>query len=202
MKLLIATHNKGKLLEYQLIFKEFLPELAVLALSDLNIKEKAPEDGATFEENAVQKAKFYSGLANLPTLADDGGLEIDYLNGEPGVKSRRWPGYEASDEELVKMALEKLKGIPFEKRGARLRAVAAFALPKEKVFTFEGILNGFITEKPINIIPGYPFRAIFYLPDIKKVLGELTMEEEAVLAHRRKAVEAAIPIIKKHLTNF
>lgn len=198
-KLLIATNNPGKILEYKEIFKDLPLKLATL--KNLHLENfKVEEDGKTFEENAVKKAEIYCKLGKLPTLADDGGLEIDYLNGEPGVKSRRWPGYEASDEELVKMTLERLNGVPPEKRGAQLRCVIALAFPDEKrVRTFGGILRGTITEKPTQIIPGYPFRSIFYLSEIDKTLGELTIEEEAKIAHRKKALEKAIPLLKSKL---
>jgi len=136
-------------------------------------------------------------LTKLPTLAEDSGLEIDYLNGQPGVKSRRWPGYEASDKELINITLKKLKGVTLEKRGAQLRVVMALIID-EKVKTFQGLLRGIIMEKPIKkMIPGYPFRSLFYLPEIKKVIGELTMEQEAMVAHRKKAVKKALPILKK-----
>jgi len=90
-KLLIATTNPGKFREYKILLQD-LP-LKMVSLRDLKIRKKPKEDGKTFRENAIKKAKFYSRLAQLPILADDGGLEIDYLKGEPGVKSRRWPGY-------------------------------------------------------------------------------------------------------------
>ena len=193
-KLLIATNNPGKLLEYRTILKDLSLEL--VTLKDLNIKANVEEDGKTFKENAIKKAKFYSKLTGLPTLAEDSGLEIDYLNGEPGIKSRRWAGYKASDAELISMTLEKLRGVPLEKRGAQLRVIIAMLVDKT-VKTFEGILRGVIIKEPIEkIIPGYPFRSLFYVPEVDKVLGELTMEEEARIAHRKKALEKAIPILK------
>ncbi|MDO8559228.1 MAG: non-canonical purine NTP pyrophosphatase [bacterium] len=196
-KLLIATTNPGKILEYRVILKDLPVEL--VTLKDIGIKGGVEEDGKTFEENAVKKVKFYSELTNLPAIAEDSGLEIDYLNGEPGIKSRRWPGYEASDEELISMTLEKLKGVPMEKRGAQLKVVIALAINKE-IKTFEGMIRGVIMEKPFKrIIPGYPFRTIFYIPEINKVLAEFTMEEEAKIAHRVIAMKEIIPIIKKYL---
>ena len=196
-KLLLATTNPGKILEHKEILKD-LP-IEIISLRDLNLENsQVEEDGKTFEENAIKKSKFFCKLTKLPTLADDGGIEIDALNGKPGVKSRRWPGHEATDEELVKMTLEKLDGLPPEKRGAQLRCSIAISFPDdEKIHLFEGILRGFIMEKPIGIIPGFPFRSLFYLPEIGKILGELTMEEEAKIAHRKRAMEKAIPILKQ-----
>lgn len=196
MKLLIATNNPGKVLEYKEIFKEMAPDIELVSLKDLGIKQKLEETGKTFEENAIQKAKFYYSLSGIPTLADDGGLEIDYLNGEPGAKSRRWPGHEATDEELIQITLEKLKGVPLEQRGAQLRAVIGLIFPgDEKVYTFEGVLRGRIAEKPIKLrMNGYPFRSLFIPAGSNKYLGEL-----GINAHRQQAVEKALPIIKKYL---
>jgi XTP/dITP diphosphohydrolase len=159
-KLLIATNNPGKVKEYKELLKD-LP-LKLVSLKDLGIKDKVNESGKTFEENAIKKAKFYSRLSGFLTLADDGGLEIDYLNGEPGVNSRRWPGYEATDKELIDFCLKKLEGVPWQKRKAQLRVIIALAIPGKEVLTFEGKLRGIILTKPRGkLIPGYPFRPIF-----------------------------------------
>jgi len=194
-KILVATHNPGKITEY----KEILGghALEFLLLSDLNISDEPEETGKTFDENALKKAEFYSKFTDLPILAEDSGLEIDYLNGEPGVHSRRWPGYRATDQELVEMVLAKLGDVPMEKRGAQFRVVIAFKKsPKDKIITAEGILRGIILEKPAaEIVPGFPFRPLFYIPEIKKALGEMTMKEEAKVAHRRMAIEKLLPIL-------
>jgi len=198
-KLLIATTNLGKFLEYREFFKDFPVEL--ISLENLNINTRIDEKEKTFEGNAVLKAKIYRDLSGFNTLSDDGGLEIDFLKKEPGVKSRRWPGYEANDQELVTMVLDKLKGVPISRRGAQLKVVLAFAFPNvKKIYTFEASLKGFITEKPSKgIIPGYPFRSLFYLPDIGKTLGDISFEEEARIGHRKMALEKAMPVISKHL---
>lgn len=191
-KLLIATTNPGKVLEYREILKDLPIEL--ITLKDLDIKNDIEETGSTFEENAVQKARFYFHLSGLPTLSDDAGLEIDYLNGEPGIRSRRWLGYEASDEELAQMALDKLKGVPKEKRGAQLKAVICLIFSGDgQSHVFEGRLRGIIAEKPFGkMVEGYPFRSIFIPEGQGKYLGELPL-----VAHRKQAVEKALPIIKK-----
>lgn len=202
-KLLIATSNKGKFREYQVIFQELWPELEILSLRDFAISENPEESGTSFEENARLKAEFYFRRFNIPTLADDGGIEIEYLGGEPGVKSRRWPGYEASDEELVRMTLEKLAGVPFEKRAAELKAAIAFVPRMGTVYTFEGVWSGFIVEernKKATLQPGYPYRSLFFIPETGKVLGELPFEEEVRIGHRRKALERALAVFKRELT--
>lgn len=196
-QIVIATHNPGKILEYQAILQDY--PLKLLTLMDLNIGAEPEEDGKTFEENAIKKANFYSQLVkNLPILAEDSGLEIDYLNGEPGIYSRRWLGRESSDEELIETAIKKLENIPMERRGAQFRVVMAlkFPDPKIKIATSEGILRGFIINKPIKkVIPGYPFRSLFYVPSVGKVLGELSMENEAVIGHRKIALEKLAPFL-------
>lgn len=196
-KLLIATTNAGKLEEYRILLRR-LPFMLV-SLSDLGIRDVAPETGENFIENAVQKAMFYYQRSRLITLADDGGLEIDYLNGAPGIKSNRWLGHVASDQEMVEGILEKLRGVPEELRGAQFRAVVAIAIPGEdKVHTFEGILRGLIVVIPISeIIPGLPYRSIFYSPDVGKVFGKLSIKEGAALSHRKQAIEKAKELLER-----
>ena len=187
-KILIATKNPGKLRE----IKEFLgSEFEITSLKDFDNVPEIEENGATFEENSLIKAKFYaegipSGFSVVfPTIADDGGLEIDFLNGEPGVKSRRWPGYEATDEELIDIALEKLKGVPWEKRTARLRTVGTYYDGK-RTLQEEGSIKGYITEeKPKKWENGYPFRAILWIPKFKKLFQDLTEEEHTQINHRK-----------------
>ena len=112
-KLLIATHNPAKFSEIKYFLKD-LP-FKIVSLKDLKIKEDVKENGKTFKENAVKKAKHYGQKSGLLTIADDGGLEIDYLNGAPGIHSRRWiNGKRAGDKELIKHTLKLLKGVPLE----------------------------------------------------------------------------------------
>ncbi|MDO8561151.1 MAG: non-canonical purine NTP pyrophosphatase [bacterium] len=198
-KILIATKNPGKIQEYMELLKG--EPFEFVTLNDIKITMSIDEDGETMEENAVKKAVHYAYFSNLPALADDGGIEIEALNGEPGVKTRRWPGYEATDEELVDMALEKMKGVPWEKRKARFRVLVAFAIPNEEnVWVREGVKEGYITETATPIVRGYPFRSIFWFPETKKMWAEHTPEEEDKLVlHRKQAVEQLLPIIKKEL---
>lgn len=191
-KLLLATTNAGKL-------KDFNKILSQLGVPLQSVKNEIEETGKTFEENAVLKARACAKNGGLPCVADDGGIEIDALNGEPGVMSRRWPGYKASDEELINYALERMHNAPKGKRSARFRSVVAFADPEGNVVTEERSTEGEITfEASIRRITGYPYRSIFWLPVLKKYAVELTEEEEERISHRQHAIEALLPIIQNY----
>ena len=199
-QLLIATHNQGKLAEYKLLLKNFPISLA--SLKDVGIAEHAEEHGETLEENARIKAEFYAARTNLALLAEDTGLEIDALHGNPGNRTRRWPGYEASDEELIAYGLKKMERVPDEKRGAQFRVVLALKLPNKELVMAEGVLRGVIAKQAISkIIPGLPFRSIFYIPSVGKMLGELSSEEEARFSHRKSAIEKITPALKAWLAS-
>lgn len=191
-KLLIATHNKAKIEE----ITEWLQPLKdkgieLLSLADVNVTEDPEETGTTFLENAQLKAEYYGNRTGIPTVSDDGGIMIDILNGEPGVKSKRWPGYAASDKELIAYALKKLDGIPPEKRTAKFHTCLYFYEPSTKTAFYEeedvyGSISQKSTGRPTN---GFPFRALFIVKDIKKFYDELTRYEHHQINHRLKALK-------------
>jgi len=200
--LLVATTNPGKLAELRGFLSD-LP-LTLVSLSDVGITDIVEETGATFKENAILKARFYAQKSGLPTLADDGGFEIDALNGEPGVKSHRWihGTKDNEDEELIQYAMKRLQGVQESKRGAQLHLVLAFVLPSGEIYTSEGLIRGMIPLTPSkNRWKGFPYRSLLYLPKLKKFYNhdELTEEENRTYNHRRKAIEDLKPIIKKTL---
>ena len=194
-KLLVATTNPGKL-------KEFREALAVLGMNIVSLKDfpdilPVEETGNTFEENAKLKAKAYYARTKLPTLADDAGLEIDALGGEPGVKSRRWIDgeHEATDEELVAYALKRLEGVSREKRTARLRTVIAF-FDGKTMRTATDATEGVIAEEAAKEIEaGYPFRSLLWLPEFQKLYKDLTPAEHAKANHRLRALEELKPFM-------
>lgn len=201
-KLLIATTNPGKLGE----IREFLKDLplTLVGLSDIGITDAPEETGISFQENAILKAKFYAEKSKLPTLADDGGLEIDALHGEPGVKSHRWihEDREDADEELITYALDRMKDVADDKRGAQLRLVLALVMPDGEVFTAEEKVRGIIPKKPSDSRhKGFPYRSLLYLPEINKYYNhdELTVTETETYNHRKKALEILKPILKLKL---
>ena len=187
MRLILATKNQGKLQEMREVMSGLPFEL--VSLQELGDIDKVEEDGATFLDNALIKARYFATKYKCPALADDGGLEIDVLGGEPGVCTRRWPGYEASDEELIDYTLEKLKGVPFEKRTARLTTVVAVAFLDGSFISATSSRGGIISEKPHpKRQEGYPFRSLHILPELNKFYIELTEEENQKLNHRREAL--------------
>lgn len=201
-KLLIATTNPGKFAE----ISRFLSDFSVVSLKDVGINEHPHESGKTFEENAVLKATFYAKKSALPTIADDGGAEIDALGGEPGVKTRRWihPDRDSSDEEIIEYTLKKLKDVPLQNRGMQLRAVIALALPNGKCFTAAAKIRGVIAIKPSpQRHPGFPFRSLMYISEIGKFYNHdiMSPEENEVYNHRKLALEELRPIIKRILTS-
>lgn len=196
MKLLIATKNPGKAREIESVFRDSVIEpLEVVSLRDFPDAPDVEETGKTFEENALLKARAYFEWSGIPVVVDDSGLAIDFLDGEPGVKSRRWPssaeasagelGSEKTDQELVDMALEKLKGVPIEKRIAHLVAVGVYYDGKN-TFIEKGSTDGYITERQtVKCESGYPFRSIFFIPEFNKLYQNLTHEEHEKINHRK-----------------
>jgi XTP/dITP diphosphohydrolase len=198
-KLVIASKNPAKINE----FKKFLKgiDLEILSLTDVGVNEDIEETGETYWENSKLKADFYAKLTNLPVISDDAGLEIDALNGEPGVNSRRWLGRHSTDEELINHLLEVSKKLSSNNRKATFRTVITFALPNGKYYQAMGKTRGTIAKNPLAAAPkGYPFRMFFYLPKIKKfdLDGELSKAEEKRYNHRYKALKKLIPVIKKY----
>lgn len=199
-KLLIASMNQGKIKE----LASFLSDLpiALISLPDLGIKDEVAETENTYQKNSQKKARFYAKKTGFPAIADDGGIEIDALKGEPGIKSRRWLGYEARDEEIINHMKTVAKKLPYSNRKAYFRAVISFALPDGKVWSREGKIEGIVPEKPyLKLLRGYPYRSFFYLPKIGKYYheNELTEDEQKLYNHRYKAIRKLKPIIIKTL---
>ena len=199
-KLLIGTKNKAKINELSKLLSE-LP-FQLVSLKDINLADNVEEDGTTYHENSQKKALFYANKSRLPTISDDGGLEIVALDYKPGVRSRRWLGYEATDEELINHLLKVSKELPDNNREAYFKTVVSFALPGGKVWSVTGEVKGIIAKKPLlKIIKGYPYRSFFFLPQLNKFYheSELSSEEAELYNHRYKAIQTLMPIIKKHL---
>jgi XTP/dITP diphosphohydrolase len=190
--LLIATTNQGKLREFVAIFAGLPLELKTLA--DVGITDDVEETGATFSENARLKATSYAALSGLPTLADDSGLEVHALGGEPGVYSARYGGVKGRAQ--LDYLLGKLEGVPFHARLARFVCVIALALPSGPLEEVEGTLPGVIEFAPRGE-GGFGYDPLFYLLDENATLAELPAERKNQISHRAAAARAARTVLER-----
>jgi XTP/dITP diphosphohydrolase len=192
--LLLATNNKGKVREYKSLLRGIPYEIVTPA--ERGITTEVSESGQTFEENARLKATTFAKESGLLTLADDSGLEVDALEGEPGVHSARYAGEGASDTDRINYLLARLKDVPGEKRTARFRCIIAIATPKGKVTLCEGECRGVITTASRGEY-GFGYDPIFYLPELGKTMAELLPEEKNKISHRARAAEKAREVLMK-----
>ena len=193
MKLVLATHNDGKILEMQYALKDI--SVDVITLKDFPHIDEIPETGQTLLENAFIKAKTVFNETGLPSLADDTGLEIDALSGEPGVYSARYAGENASYLDNCAKVLSKLDGVRPENRTARFRTIMAF-VGKDKKFHCEGNVNGLIIDEMVGH-NGFGYDPIFYYPKLEKTFAELKKDEKNSISHRGKALRNFCEILKK-----
>jgi len=199
-ELLIATTNPAKFAEYRLLLRQF--DLKPVSLRDAGVDRQAPETGATFLENARIKAAFYFVYSGLPTLADDGGLEVDALDGAPGVRSHRWLGAEdADDRALAEEVVRRMAGVEPARRGARLRAAAALVYTEHGIVreaVAEAALEGTIAERCYpEVRAGFPYRSVLYLPERGCYLAEISEEEAAQISQRRLTIERLAPDLER-----
>ncbi len=189
--LVIATKNHGKFLE----FKKMLGPakfniISLLDFTNIDIEET----GSTFDENALIKASTVCQKTGLPTLADDSGLQVPILNGEPGIYTARYAGEGATDKDNIEKLLKNLTGVPLDKRQAQFVCSLALVFPEGATFLERGILEGLITLSPRGT-GGFGYDPVFLVPEINKTLAEISPDEKNRISHRAKAMEK----IKKHL---
>lgn len=188
-QVLLATNNRGKARELSLL----VPDTSWVFTTPIEqgITLDVEETGSSFEENAVKKAKAFTEVSGLVTLADDSGLEVDALGGEPGVYSARYAGEEATDAERNQYLLSKLEVVPWEKRRARFRCVIAIAFPNGELVLCKGECPGIIALQPRGE-QGFGYDPIFYLPEFDKTMAELSPEDKNRISHRGKAARQAV----------
>lgn len=195
-EILFATNNPGKLSEVRSFAQQH--GITVYSPQDLGLDISVEETGNTFEENAVLKLNAHLDAMNNPditVIADDSGIAIDALNGEPGLYSRRWKGYEMSDEEIVDYCMERMADIPAGQRTARFISVVAYGGKKDSPQLATGEVTGEILEQPVaaGYIEGFPFRALFYVPEAGKMLYEIhnapLNQRPEHLTHRERALQ-------------
>lgn len=192
MDLLIATRNPGKVREFAHIFSGL--NLQLHTLDALGIDMDVEETGTTFAENAHLKAEAYMRASNMVTLADDSGLEVAILNGEPGIYSARYGGVTGAAQ--LEYLLKQLEGVPFHERLARFVCVIALARPDGVVDFAEGLLPGVIEFEPRGT-GGFGYDPLFYVLDEDKTLAELSPEHKNAISHRARAAHEARSILER-----
>ncbi|OGZ26701.1 MAG: hypothetical protein A2365_04020 [Candidatus Nealsonbacteria bacterium RIFOXYB1_FULL_40_15] len=193
MKILVGTNNENKLRQFRRIFNNLNFESELLSLKDAGIKDDIKEDGNTLIDNAKKKAKYYAEKSNLPTLADDTGLFIDALNGEPGVHAKRW--HAGTEKDRYMMILERMRGE--DKRSCRYIGALAFYNPENKEFwTYEKSIEGKIAYEPKDV-GGFGYDAIFISLDFNKYYSELTDEEKDKILHRTLGAKELVKYLKE-----
>jgi len=193
-KLLLATSNPGKIREYHFLLDGLGYQITTLA--EEGISKVVTESGKNYEQNARLKAITYAKLSQLTALADDSGLEVDSLNGEPGVKSARFAGEAAIDAEKVSLLLAKLNGVPWERRTARFKCVIAIASPGGRTELCYGECHGMIAFE-VKGENGFGYDPIFFLPEIGKTMAELNLEMKNQISHRARASQKARQVLQQ-----
>ena len=193
-KLLLATNNQAKVLEYKSLLHDLPYELVTLA--EQGITTVVSEEGESMEENARLKATVLAAQSQLLALADDSGLEVDALDGEPGRLSARYAGEGASDRDRFNYLLTRLKGVPEDKRSARFRCIIAIATPDGRVEFCSGECQGFITFAPRGE-HGFGYDPVFYLPELGKTMAELPLALKNQISHRGQAARQVFRVLKK-----
>lgn len=185
MELWLATGNKHKVEEFSRIMG---PQYTVKSIADIPQPLEIVEDGDTYIENARKKAITVHSIVKGHVVADDSGLEVDFLDGKPGVHSMRFSGPAATHESNIAKLLGAMSGVPQEKRGARFRCCIVYITPDNQTSHFEGSVEGFIAQSPIGE-GGFGYDPVFFVPKFNCTMAELPADEKDRISHRGRAVE-------------
>jgi XTP/dITP diphosphohydrolase len=199
-KLLVATHNQGKVRE----FAEMLADLSIewFSLDEAGIDQDLPETGLTFRENAILKAQAYARLTGMLTLADDSGLEVDALKGEPGIYTARYGGAGLTHEGRYQLLLQNMQQVAWDERTARFRAVIALAAPDGALLGTEaGVCEGMIALEPAGD-GGFGYDPVFYLPDRQMTMAQVGSAVKHTISHRGRAMQAIEPLLRRVLADY
>lgn len=195
-RILVATHNRGKVAE----LSDILSDMAItwLTLEDAGITFDVEETGETLADNAILKATTYAQETGLLTLADDSGLEVDALDGRPGVYTARFgqPGF--TPEQRYLYLLSQMSDVPWEARTARFRCVVALATPEGLLATAEGTCEGHITFEPAGT-GGFGYDPVFFVSEKGMTMAELPAEEKHAISHRGRAMAQMAPLLRRHV---
>ncbi len=194
-KLVVATRNPGKVREFERLLLDIPFELISLDEAGVPPEMEVEETGSTFQDNACIKARAYAKASGLLTLAEDSGLEVDALGGEPGVRSARYGGPGYDDAGRVQLLLSNMKDIPWEERAGRFRSTIAISTPEGAVSTVEGSVEGMVIFEPRGD-GGFGYDPIFYVPSLGKTTSEMSMEEKNTISHRARASQKALALLR------
>jgi len=193
IKLLLATRNKGKITEFRRILDAVAPgEIELVGLDEFPELHDVVEDGATFQENALKKAREMSRATGIPAIADDSGLCVDALGGDPGIYSARWAGSHGDDAANTAKVLDQLRDIPDAQRGAHFTCVAALYLPDGRSHCEEAHFDGWILHAPVGN-QGFGYDPIFRPDGYDLSSAQMSAEEKDAISHRGKSLRAIAP---------
>ena len=191
--LVLATRNKGKLVEFRRILDGLAPgEINLIGVDAFPDLVDVEETGSTFEENALLKARYTADATGLPSISDDSGLCVDVLNGQPGIYSARWAGEHGNDQANLEKLLDQLRDVPDEKRTAHFTCVAALALPDGRTHVEEGLFHGRILHAPIGH-EGFGYDPIFSPLGMSISSAQMSAQEKDAISHRGKALRSIAP---------
>ena len=194
-ELVIATHNNDKKTEMQYALKDL--EVKILSLDSFPEIGEIEESGSTLLENSFIKAKEVYRKTGIPTLADDTGLEVEFLNGAPGIYSARYAGKNVTYEDNVKKLLSELSGVEKKLRAAQFRTVISFFIAKKDLWV-DGRIEGFITEKPIGE-KGFGYDSVFFVPDRDLTFAQMGRKEKNKISHRGLALKKMVKLLKENI---
>jgi len=197
MEIVIATHNNDKLKELLKAFTHHFKDINLLTLNDFPDIGEIIEDGKTLEQNALIKAKEVFNITGIPTLSDDTGLEVDALNGAPGIYTARYAGEGCSYYDNVKKLLDEMQTIPIPNRTAKFKTVIAY-IDEETEMTAEGIAKGSISRSSTGDF-GFGYDPIFFISEANKTFAEMKIDEKEIYSHRGKAIRSIMDTLIPHL---
>jgi XTP/dITP diphosphohydrolase len=196
MKLVLATNNQDKIREMKNLLDEL--NIEILTSKDFDDFPDIEETGTTLEENAILKAEGIFKATGLPSLADDSGLEVDVLNGAPGVYSSRYAGPDCSYEDNNRKLIKEMAGVEKDKRTARFRCVIAICFGENDTKLVDGAAEGYITEESSEFTHGFGYDPVFFYPPLRKTFAEISLDDKNKVSHRGKALLKARNLLEKH----
>ncbi len=201
-KLVLATRNHGKITEFRRILEELAPgQIELIGVDKFPDLVDVEETGTYFEENSLLKARYTSQATGLPAIADDSGLCVDALNGDPGIFSARWAGVHGNDQANLEKVLDQLKDVPDQKRTAHFKCVASLVLPDGREQVAEGRFEGHILHAPVGE-NGFGYDPIFQPLGLSISSAQMSAQEKDLVSHRGKSLRAIAPHVIQMLVSL